>query len=47
LPKERDGQEKQPKFFLPKAIGGIGYTQDQFDKIEQELASYGLELLPL
>ena len=33
--------------YLPKAYGGIGYTQAQLDDIEQELSYFGFDLLPL
>jgi hypothetical protein len=33
--------------YFPKAYGGIGFTQAQLDDIEQELAYFGIDLLPL
>ena len=32
---------------VPRAQGGIGYTQRQLNKIEKTLAYFGIELLPL
>lgn len=46
LPIENDKGEKLA-IYLPRAYGGIGYTQAQFDHIEQHLAYFGIELLPL
>jgi hypothetical protein len=33
--------------YLPRAYGGIGYTQAQLDDIEQQLSYFGIDLLPL
>jgi hypothetical protein len=42
-----EGEKRQTEVFVPRAIGGIGYTQAQIDEIEETLAYFGLELLPL